>query len=69
MKKQIGGKPESKRHRGWVKRAAILVFGVPEREREEEKWSKAMFKDIMAESISKLVKPQILESLHIQRRN
>lgn len=33
MKKQIGGKPESKRHRGWVKRAAILVFGVPERER------------------------------------
>lgn len=37
MKKQIGGKPESKRRRGWVKRAAILVFGVPERERERKK--------------------------------
>ena len=37
----------------------ILVIGVPER----RKWSKAMFEEIVARSISKLIKPQILESL------
>ena len=41
----------------------ICVWSPRERGREKRKWSKAMFEEIMAESISKLIKPQILESL------